>query len=43
LEEKKQFIEENAARLRGEIEHPGFSALVFKRECLEAFRKRKQS
>jgi indolepyruvate ferredoxin oxidoreductase alpha subunit len=43
LEAKKQFLEENAARLRGEIEYRGLSVVIFKRECLEAFRKRKKT
>jgi indolepyruvate ferredoxin oxidoreductase alpha subunit len=40
LEAKKQLLEENAARLRAEIEYRGLSVAIFKRECLEAFRKR---
>jgi indolepyruvate ferredoxin oxidoreductase alpha subunit len=43
LEAKKQLIDENAARLRAEIEHRGLSVVVFKRECLEAFRRRKKN
>jgi indolepyruvate ferredoxin oxidoreductase alpha subunit len=39
LEAKKQFVEENAARLKKEIEYRGLSVVVFKRECLEAARK----
>ncbi|MDR0553812.1 MAG: indolepyruvate ferredoxin oxidoreductase [Treponema sp.] len=42
LEAKKQFIEENAARLRKEIEYRGLSVVVFKRECLEAARKKRK-
>jgi indolepyruvate ferredoxin oxidoreductase alpha subunit len=42
LEAKKQLVEENAARLKAAIECPGLSVAVFKRECLEAFRKRKK-
>ncbi|MDR1948849.1 MAG: indolepyruvate ferredoxin oxidoreductase subunit alpha [Spirochaetaceae bacterium] len=42
LEAKKQLLEENAARLRREIEYPGLSVVIFKRECLEAFRKRRK-
>jgi indolepyruvate ferredoxin oxidoreductase alpha subunit len=42
LESKKQFLEENAARLRTEIEYRGLSVVIFRRECLEAFRKRKK-
>ena len=40
LEAKKQLIEENTARLKAEIEYSGLSVVIFKRECLEAFRKR---
>ncbi|MDR3146568.1 MAG: indolepyruvate ferredoxin oxidoreductase [Treponema sp.] len=42
LEAKKQLIGENAARLREEIEYRGLSVVIFKRECLEAFRKRRK-
>jgi indolepyruvate ferredoxin oxidoreductase alpha subunit len=41
LEAKKQLTEENALRLRGEIEYRGLSVVIFKRECLEAARKRR--
>jgi indolepyruvate ferredoxin oxidoreductase alpha subunit len=40
LETKKQLVEENAKRLRKEIEYPGLSVVIFRRECLEAARKR---
>ena len=40
LEAKKQLIEENTARLKTEIEYRGLSVVIFRRECLEAFRKR---
>jgi indolepyruvate ferredoxin oxidoreductase alpha subunit len=40
LEAKRQFVEENAAKLKGEIEYRGLSVVIFRRECLEAFRKR---
>jgi len=40
LEAKKQLIEENTARLKAEIEYRGLSVVIFKRECLEALRKR---
>jgi indolepyruvate ferredoxin oxidoreductase alpha subunit len=40
LEAKKQFLEENAAKLKKEAEYRGLSVAVFKRECLEAARKR---
>jgi indolepyruvate ferredoxin oxidoreductase alpha subunit len=39
LEAKKQLLDENAARLKTEIEYRGLSVVVFKRECLEALRK----
>jgi indolepyruvate ferredoxin oxidoreductase alpha subunit len=42
LEAKKQFLGENAARLRKEIEYRGLSVAIFRRECLEALRKRKK-
>jgi indolepyruvate ferredoxin oxidoreductase alpha subunit len=40
LEAKKQYLEENAAKLKKEVEYRGLSVVVFRRECLEAFRKR---
>jgi len=43
LEAKKQFLEENSARLKAEIEYRGLSVVIFRRECLEAFRKNKKS
>ncbi|MDR1838198.1 MAG: indolepyruvate ferredoxin oxidoreductase [Treponema sp.] len=43
LEAKKQLIEENAAKLKAEIEHRGLSVVIFRRECLEAFRKNKKA
>jgi indolepyruvate ferredoxin oxidoreductase alpha subunit len=42
LEAKKQLIEENTEKLKKEIEHRGLSVVIFKRECLEAFRKRRK-
>jgi indolepyruvate ferredoxin oxidoreductase alpha subunit len=42
LEAKKSLIQENAARLRAEITYPGLSVVIFKRECLEATRRRKK-
>jgi indolepyruvate ferredoxin oxidoreductase alpha subunit len=41
LEAKKQLIEQNAARLKAEVEHRGLSVVIFQRECLEALRKHK--
>ncbi|MCL2127747.1 MAG: thiamine pyrophosphate-dependent enzyme, partial [Treponema sp.] len=43
LEAKKQMIDENAALLKTEIEHRGLSVVIFKRECLEAFRKKRKN
>jgi len=43
LEAKKQLIDENAEKLKAEIEHRGLSVVIFRRECLEAFRKRQKS
>ena len=43
LEAKKQLVEENAAKLKAEIEYRGLSVVIFRRECLEAFRKRQKS
>ncbi|AEF81585.1 thiamine pyrophosphate-dependent enzyme [Leadbettera azotonutricia] len=42
LEAKKQFLDENAIKLKAEFEHPGLSVVIFRRECLEAFRKRQK-
>jgi len=43
LEAKKQLIEENTAKLKAEIEYRGLSVVIFRRECLEAFRKNKKA
>jgi indolepyruvate ferredoxin oxidoreductase alpha subunit len=40
FEAKKQNLSENAARLKKEVQYRGLSVAVFKRECLEAARKR---
>ena len=40
LEAKPNMLEENAARLKKEMEYRGLSVVIFLRECLEAFRKR---
>jgi indolepyruvate ferredoxin oxidoreductase alpha subunit len=40
LEAKGQFLEENAAKLKKEFEYRGLSVVIFRRECLEAFRRR---
>jgi indolepyruvate ferredoxin oxidoreductase alpha subunit len=42
LEAKKQLLEENALCLKKEIEYRGLSVVIFKRECLEALRKRRK-
>jgi len=42
LEAKPSLVDENAAKLKAEIEHKGLSVVIFKRECLEAFRKSKK-
>jgi indolepyruvate ferredoxin oxidoreductase alpha subunit len=42
LEAKKQLVEENTLRLREELEYRGLSVVIFKRECLEALRKRRK-
>jgi indolepyruvate ferredoxin oxidoreductase alpha subunit len=43
LEAKKQLIEANAALLKKEVEYLGLSVVIFKRECLEAMRKRRKA
>jgi indolepyruvate ferredoxin oxidoreductase alpha subunit len=43
LEAKKQSLEENAARLRAEVAYRGLSVVIFKRECLEALRRRRKT
>jgi indolepyruvate ferredoxin oxidoreductase alpha subunit len=43
LEAKKQLADENAEKLKAEIEYRGLSVVIFKRECLEAFRKRQKA
>jgi len=40
LEAKPNLVDENAARLKKEMEYRGVSVVIFQRECLEAFRKR---
>ena len=40
LDARKQRIEENAARLKQEASYRGISVVIFRRECLEAARKR---
>ncbi|MDR1252238.1 MAG: indolepyruvate ferredoxin oxidoreductase subunit alpha [Treponema sp.] len=43
LEAKKQLVETNAALLKKEVEYSGLSVVIFKRECLEAMRKRRKA
>jgi len=43
LEARKHLVDENAARLKAEMEYRGLSVVVFKRECLEAARKLRKS
>ena len=43
LEAKKQCIDENAALLKTEVEYRGLSVVIFKRECLEAARKKRNT
>ena len=40
LEAKPSLVEENAALLKKEMEYRGLSVVIFRRECLESFRKR---
>ncbi|MDR1430216.1 MAG: indolepyruvate ferredoxin oxidoreductase [Spirochaetaceae bacterium] len=42
LEAKKQCLAENSLKLKEEILYPGLSVVIFKRECLEAFRRRRK-
>ena len=42
LEAKPALVEANAARLRAEAEYRGLSVVIFRRECLEALRKRRK-
>jgi len=43
LEAKPTLVEKNAAKLKAEVQHKGFSVVIFKRECLEALRKSKKN
>ena len=43
LEAKNQLIGENTAKLKKEFEYRGLSVVIFQRECLEAFRKRRKA
>ena len=42
LEAKPNLVDENAVRLKDEIEQKGVSVVIFKRVCIEAFRKNKK-
>ncbi|MDR0400639.1 MAG: indolepyruvate ferredoxin oxidoreductase subunit alpha [Treponema sp.] len=42
LESRREVLEENAARLKAEMEYRGLSVLIFRRECLEAYRRRRK-
>jgi len=42
LEARPNLVDENAAKLKAEIEQKGLSVVIFRRECLEAFRKNKK-
>jgi len=42
LEAKPNLVDENADKLKREIEYKGLSVVIFKRECIEAIRKRKK-
>jgi indolepyruvate ferredoxin oxidoreductase alpha subunit len=43
LEAKTPLIDENAQKLKAEMEYRGLSVVIFRRECLEAFRKRRKA
>ncbi|MCL2129684.1 MAG: indolepyruvate ferredoxin oxidoreductase subunit alpha [Treponema sp.] len=43
LEAANRLMEDNSKLLKKEMEYRGLSVIVFKRECLEAFRKRRAS
>jgi len=42
LEAKPNLVDDNAVKLKAEIEQKGPSVVIFRRECLEAFRKNKK-
>jgi indolepyruvate ferredoxin oxidoreductase alpha subunit len=42
LETKNNLIDENAAKLKAEIEYTGLSVVIFRRECIESLRKNKK-
>jgi indolepyruvate ferredoxin oxidoreductase alpha subunit len=43
LETTTRLVEENAVKLKKEMEYRGLSVVIFRRECLEAFRKRQKT
>jgi indolepyruvate ferredoxin oxidoreductase alpha subunit len=43
LEARGQLVNENALALKTEMEYRGLSVVIFRRECLEAFRKRRKT
>ena len=43
LEAQGRLIDENAQKLKAEMEYRGLSVVIFRRECLEAFRKRRKA
>ena len=43
LEASSQHFEENLNKLKKEIEFPGVSAVIFRRVCIEAFRRRRRA
>jgi indolepyruvate ferredoxin oxidoreductase alpha subunit len=43
LEAKHELIDENAAKLKAEIEYRGLSVVIFRRECIEGLRKKKKN
>jgi indolepyruvate ferredoxin oxidoreductase alpha subunit len=43
LDAKRSLVEANAAALKAELEYRGLSVVIFRRECLEAFQKRRKA
>jgi len=43
LEAKSQLMDENCEKIKKELEYGGLSVVIFRRECLEAFRKRRKA
>ncbi|MCL2879708.1 MAG: thiamine pyrophosphate-dependent enzyme, partial [Treponema sp.] len=42
LEAQTRLVDENAEKLKAEIVYRGLSVVIFRRECIEAFRKKRQ-